>query len=108
MKSGLFEGNKMKSYGDVGTSRGDVGSNKHGVGRQQAGATARLTDTARGGFSPTRSAPSAKTAVIKGDRPLSERVSRGLGTAVPKSGSERLSNMKIGLKGDIYTTKRGQ
>ena len=105
MKSGVFEGNKMKSYGDVGTSRGDVGSNKHGVGRKQAGATARLTDTGRGAEG---GAAKAAPSLGSGPRPRASAVDRGIGASSPVSGSQRLANMKIGLKGDIYTTKRGQ
>ena len=104
MKSGVFEGNKLKSYGDVGTSRGDVGSNKHGVGRQQAGATARLTNTGRGAAG--QSAASAPS-LGSGSRPRAGAVSRGVGNLSPRTGSVKPGReMKIGLKGDIYETGR--
>lgn len=105
-KSGVFEGNKLKSYGDVGTSRGDVGGMTYSTGRKQTGATKALTNTARGGFTPTVRQPSAATnGGIKTERPFAERVSRGLGTASPKSGSVQGTNLKLGMTGDIYATK---
>ena len=103
-KSGVFEGNKRKSYGDVGTTRGDVGGMKYSTGRTQSGVTSRLTSTARGAEGgAAKSAPSFGS----GSRPRSDAVDRGAGSLRPKSGSERLQGMSIGLKGDIYTTKGG-
>lgn len=103
-KAGVFEGNKRKSYGDVGTTRGDVGGMTHSTGRMQAGATSRLTTTGRGAEGgAAKSAPSLGS----GARPRFDAVDRGAGALRPKSGSERLQGMKIGLKGDIFKPSRG-
>lgn len=111
MKTILQEGNRRKSYGSVGTSRGDVGGMTYSTGKAVSGASSRLTNTGRGGYTPTVRAPAADGAKMGGERPHADRVSRGQWTLPAKTGATPAHNgfgaksMKLGLTGDIYTKK---
>jgi len=94
-KSGVYEGNKRKSYHDVGTSRGDVGSMRYSTGRPQAGATSALTNTARG-----RDGGAPASSPLSGSR--SDAVDRGVGNAAPKSGADHKRGQPVGLRGGIF------